>query len=131
MRAVKSENTSAEMRIRRIVHGMGYRYSLHSKSLPGKPDIVFSSRRKIIFVHGCFWHNHKCRHGSVVPLNNRDYWRAKREKNEERDKNNLIALRKLGWQVLVVWECSIRDLQSLRGKLDIFLRADHITKGTK
>jgi DNA mismatch endonuclease (patch repair protein) len=101
---------------------MGYRYALHAASLPGKPDLVFVSRRKIIFVHGCFWHKHSCRHGSISPATNSDYWNAKRQKNAQRDKQHLRTLRKDGWKVLVVWECQTTNLDSLRNKLEGFLR---------
>lgn len=100
---------------------MGYRYALHRKNLPGKPDLVFVSRRKIIFVHGCFWHLHRCRHGRVSPASNMDYWRAKRERNKQRDKEHLGSLRVTDWKVLVVWECWTRDLEGLGKRLVDFL----------
>lgn len=122
MRAVGSKNTAPEMRVRKLVHSMGYRYALHVDRLPGSPDLVFTSRRKIIFVHGCFWHRHNCRHGSISPVTNSDYWNAKRERNVQRDRHHLRALRKEGWKVLVLWECKTRDLEALRRKLDSFLK---------
>jgi DNA mismatch endonuclease (patch repair protein) len=100
---------------------MGYRYALHSAKLPGKPDLVFVSRRKIIFVHGCFWHKHNCRHGRLSPITNSDYWTAKRERNAQRDKQHIRALRTAGWKVLVLWECQIKDFETLRTKLEAFL----------
>lgn len=121
MRAVRGQDTTPEMRVRQAAHSLGYRYALHRKNLPGKPDLVFVSRRKIVFVHGCFWHLHKCRHGRISPLSNMDYWRTKREKNKQRDKEHLRSLRAAEWKVLVVWECWTRDLQRLRKRLADFL----------
>ncbi len=103
---------------------MGYRYALHVRDLPGKPDLVFVSRRKIIFVHGCFWHKHNCRHGSVSPVTNRDYWNRKREKNAERDREHIRTLRKEGWKILVLWECRTQNPESLRKRLQAFLSGD-------
>ncbi len=122
MRAVGDKDTAPEMCVRGLAHAMGFRYGLHAKNLPGKPDLVFVSRRKIIFVHGCFWHKHNCGHGSISPVTNTDYWSGKRERNAQRDKENIKALRKDGWKVLVVWECSTRNPESLRRKLERFLR---------
>jgi DNA mismatch endonuclease (patch repair protein) len=122
MRAVSGKNTAPEMCVRRLAHSMGYRYALHVKRLPGKPDLVFVSRRKIIFVHGCFWHKHNCRHGRVSPATNSGYWSAKREGNARRDREHVKALRSDGWRVLVLWECWTRDLGSLTKRLESFLR---------
>ena len=121
MRAVRGQDTTPEMRVRQAAHSLGYRYALHRKNLPGKPDLVFVSRRKIVFVHGCFWHSHKCRHGRNSPVSNMDYWRIKREKNKERDRKHLRALRGAGWNVLVVWECWTTDTVRLRKRLVDFL----------
>jgi DNA mismatch endonuclease, patch repair protein len=121
MRAVASKDTTPEMRIRRLVHSMGYRYALHTETLPGKPDLVFVSRRKIIFVHGCFWHSHNCHHGSVSPVTNSEYWVSKRERNAARDKANIRTLRRDGWKVLVVWECWTQQMQNLSKMLETFL----------
>ena len=121
MRAVRGRNTTPEMRVRQVVHSLGYRYALHRKNLPGKPDLVFVSRRRIIFVHGCFWHLHKCRHGRKSPVSNVDYWRTKRGKNKQRDKKHLRALRAANWKVLVVWECWTRNSARLRERLAAFL----------
>jgi DNA mismatch endonuclease (patch repair protein) len=100
---------------------IGYRYALHAKRLPGKPDIAFISRRKVIFVHGCFWHSHRCSHGSISPVTNSEYWNRKRERNARRDREHIGSLRKLGWKVLVVWECMTLDQESLRVRLSKFL----------
>ena len=108
MRAVKSKNTSLEMRIRNLLHRAGYRYRLHRADLPGKPDLVFPGRRKIIFLHGCFWHGHDCR-PKIRPTSNIDYWMPKIEGNKVRDARNIAALREAGWQVLVLWECELNN----------------------
>jgi DNA mismatch endonuclease (patch repair protein) len=100
---------------------MGFRYALHSAKLPGKPDLVFTSRRKVIFVHGCFWHKHRCRHGSIAPASNSDYWSKKLERNRLRDRKNVFRLKKEGGKVLVLWECSIKNLPSLEKRLAAFL----------
>jgi DNA mismatch endonuclease, patch repair protein len=113
MAAVKSKDTTPEILVRRIVHGLGYRFRLHRRDLPGTPDIVLVRLRKIINVHGCFWHNHTCRHGRVAPVRNAAYWRRKRLGNAERDRRALRRLRRAGWRVLVIWECEMR----VRGRL--------------
>ena len=105
MRSVPSVDTEPEMVVRQLTHGMGYRYGLHRKDLPGKPDMVFPSRRKVIFVHGCFWHQHSCARGNRQPKTRREYWLEKLEKNRKRDRANLAALRERGWDVMVIWEC--------------------------
>lgn len=121
MRSVRSQDTSPEMCVRRVVHSLGYRYALHRKDLPGKPDLVFVSRGKIVFVHGCFWHMHNCRHGRVSPSSNIEYWTRKRERNADRDRQHLRALRAAGWNVLTVWECWTRDTLVLCKRLTDFL----------
>jgi len=107
MRAVRSENTKAELVVRRILHSLGYRYRLHRKDLPGSPDIVFSSRRKVIFVHGCFWHGHDCKRGARKPKSNSDYWQNKVTRNRARDASSTDQLRRTGWKCLIVWECEL------------------------
>lgn len=126
MSRVRSKDTGPEMLVRRIVHGMGYRYRLHVRVLPGVPDLVFSSRRAAIFVHGCYWHQHPGCRLARVPKSRVEFWRTKLERNRERDSENLAALRRLGWRVLVVWECQLtgrRDTweRRLRGRLSRFL----------
>lgn len=108
MRAVKSKNTLPEMRVRHLLYRAGYRYRLHRADLPGKPDIVFPGLRKIIFLHGCFWHGHDCR-PKIRPASNINYWMPKIEGNKARDARNIAALRETGWQVLVLWECQLKD----------------------
>lgn len=123
MSQIRCKNTEPEMLVRSIVHRMGYRYSLHRKDLPGHPDLVFAPRRKIIFVHGCFWHMHKCPYGRVVPATNTKFWQSKRQGNAERDKRNLRKLRRDGWRVLVIWECQTPNTKKLGRKLKNFLRS--------
>jgi DNA mismatch endonuclease (patch repair protein) len=122
MSRIRSKNTSPEMFVRRLVHGMGFRYRLHSKHLPGRPDLVFASKRRVIFVHGCYWHMHDCRWGRVMPATNAVFWREKRKANVERDRKNMERLTADGWKVLVVWECSVRDTPSVRNTIRRFLR---------
>lgn len=121
MRAVKSRHTSPELFVRRLVHSLGYRFRLHRRDLPGKPDLVFPTRRKAVFVHGCFWHGHDCPRGGRVPKDNRDYWVAKIAGNRRRDEVNLRALQKQGWRALVLWECELKDEAALRERLTDFL----------
>jgi DNA mismatch endonuclease (patch repair protein) len=123
MRRIRSMGMKPEMLVRRLVHRMGYRFRLHAKDLPGKPDLVFRSRKKVIFVHGCFWHQHqtvKCPI-SRRPQSNPGYWGAKLARNVERDAEHLAALRKAGWKVLVVWECETENGQVLEKRLRKFL----------
>ncbi|WP_246590980.1 very short patch repair endonuclease [Georgfuchsia toluolica] len=122
MRSICSKNTTLEMVVRRLVHGMGYRYRLHRADLPGKPDIVFVSRHKVIFVHGCFWHQHRnCKIGHL-PKSNLGYWVPKLNANRKRDAVNKRALRRLGWEYLVVWECEIFNKGKLVDRLKGFLK---------
>jgi DNA mismatch endonuclease (patch repair protein) len=123
MSRIRSRDTKPEKVVRSIVHGLGFRYRLHKPDLPGKPDIVLVRHRKIIDVHGCFFHMHKCRFGSVVPATNAKFWRLKRLSNVERDRRNLRALKRGGWKVLIVWECETRKPASLLRKLQRFLAA--------
>jgi len=112
-----------EMIVRRLVHKLGYRYRLHRKELPGNPDLVFPLRHKIIFVHGCFWHQHiKCKDGHL-PKSNLSYWKPKLKRNTQRDKRTLVELTKMGWDVLVIWECETTNQDSLSIKLKQFFLA--------
>lgn len=122
MSRIRSRDTRPEMIVRAIVHRMGYRYSLHKKSLPGKPDLVLVRHRKIIDVHGCFFHMHDCRYGRVVPVTNANFWRTKRLSNAGRDQRNLKALKRDGWRVMIVWECETRNLPKLSRRIERFLR---------
>ena len=109
MASVRSKNTKPEMRVRKTAHRIGYRYRLHRKDLPGKPDMVFPARRIALFVHGCFWHGHPCKRGDRMPATNVDYWREKIARNQRRDTANRLLLRELGWTPVVVWECETLD----------------------
>ncbi len=122
MRRIRSGDTGPEMAVRRMVHAMGFRYRLHAKALPGKPDLVFPRLRRIIEVYGCFWHGHTgCREGRL-PGTRPEYWGPKLQANRKRDRQNRRALRTLGWTVLVVWECETKRPERLEAKLGKFLR---------
>lgn len=123
MRGSKSKDTKPEWRVRRIAHGLGYRYRLHSKALPGSPDLVFPSRNKVIFVHGCFWHQHALKSCPISqkPKSNTNYWLPKLRRNVERDLEQQKKLLKLGWELLVIWECELKDDKLLVSKLMKFL----------
>jgi DNA mismatch endonuclease, patch repair protein len=121
MSRIRSKNTKPEMVVRSLVHRLGFRFRLHHKNLPGKPDLVFSSRQKVIFVHGCYWHMHSCRYGQVVPKTNAEFWQKKRLGNVRRDNSAVKVLQELGWQVLVIWECEIKDIPQLEKTLKSFL----------
>ncbi|MBZ5501259.1 MAG: DNA mismatch endonuclease Vsr [Acidobacteriia bacterium] len=121
MRAVRSRNTRPEIRVRQIAHSLGYRFRLHRRDLPGKPDIVFPGRQKAVFVHGCFWHQHHgCRRASI-PQSNVRFWHTKLARNAARDAKQLAAIRKCGWRALVVWECEVKDVKRLTARLRRFL----------
>ena len=123
MRAIRSKNMKPEMTVRKILHALGFRYRLHAKELPGKPDIVFRKRRKCIFVHGCYWHQHadaNCA-DSRLPKSNLEYWLPKLARNVERDTQHVAALEKAGWGVEIVWECETKDRAQLENRLKRFL----------
>ena len=109
------------MVVRSLVHGMGYRYRLHRKDLPGKPDLVFPGRKKVIFVHGCYWHKHDCKYGCVVPKTNTEFWQNKRQSNVDRDIRNKEKLEEQGWEVLTIWECEIKSPEAITPKIKGFL----------
>jgi DNA mismatch endonuclease (patch repair protein) len=117
MRRVKSRDTTPEMTVRRALTGLGARYRLHRKDLPGSPDIVMPGRRLVLFVHGCFWHGHDCARGSRVPKANREYWTAKVARNRARDVTAREALEADGWRVETLWECDLKDAAALRARL--------------
>ena len=123
MRRIQSKDTKPEMRVRRLLTKMGYRYRLHRKDLPGKPDLVFASRKKVLFVHGCFWHQHAAKRCRIarLPKSNRTYWVPKLERNARRGAANVRALRRAGWRVAVVWECHCRNESALAKRLRRFL----------
>lgn len=120
MRAIRGKNTKPELAVRSLVHRLGYRFRLHRADLPGKPDLVFPARFKVIFVHGCFWHSHGCKTG-LIPKSNRDFWLPKLRRNKGRDRSNLRALAMEGWKALVIWECELKNPQALRTKVRRFL----------
>ena len=128
MSRIRSKDTGPEMLVRRLVHGMGYRYRLHAKALPGRPDLVFRPRRKVIFVHGCFWHRHEGCSSNRIPATRSEFWRAKLDGNVERDQRNEASLRQMGWRVLVIWECETRDPDRLAGTIKRFLDVARVTE---
>ncbi|MGD9211439.1 MAG: very short patch repair endonuclease [Desulfobacteraceae bacterium] len=121
MSRVGGKNTKPEVIVRSLLHGMGYRFRLHRKDLPGKPDIILPKYKKIIFIHGCFWHGHENCSRSKRPATNESFWNEKLDKNIARDKLNISNLREAGWDVLIVWTCEVKDLDKLKNKLLIFL----------
>jgi DNA mismatch endonuclease, patch repair protein len=126
MRRIKSKNMKPELLVRSLVHRMDYRYRLHRRDLPGKPDLVFGPRRKVVFVHGCFWHGHDdpaCLDGRE-PKSNQAYWLPKLTRNKERDVAHSAALRAKGWAVLTIWECETRDVAAVTERLQEFLKPD-------
>lgn len=129
MSRIRSRDTKPEIVVRSIVHRMGYRFRLHDKNLPGKPDIVLPRHRKIIDVRGCFFHMHSCRYGRVKPATNNEFWLAKRQSNRLRDKRNARLLRDAGWDVLVIWECETKALDRLERMLGRFLSKQIASKG--
>ena len=121
MRAVKGKDTVPELLVRKLVYGLGYRYRLHGSNLPGKPDMYFSQKKKAIFIHGCFWHGHTCKRGDRTPSTNSAYWINKIAKNKIRDNNTIRALSEDGWSILVIWECDLKEIESLKYKVISFL----------
>jgi DNA mismatch endonuclease (patch repair protein) len=128
MSAVHSKDTNPEIIVRKLVHAMGYRYRLHSKGLPGKPDLVFSGKRKVIFVHGCFWHRHMRCPKASTPKTRVDFWQEKFDANVARDKRTELALKKEGWSVLTVWQCELKDIQRLAKRFTDFLEQQNPTR---
>lgn len=121
MTLVRSKDTRPELIVRRLAHQLGYRFRLHRRDLPGSPDLTFPARRAVVFVHGCFWHQHDCPRGARRPRTNAEYWSAKLDRNVARDATARGQLEDLGWRVLVIWECETRDADTLRGRLSEFL----------
>lgn len=120
MKRVRGKNTSTELTVRKLIYSLGYRYHLHDKNLPGKPDIVFRGRKKVIFVNGCFWYYHQCKIGNP-PKSRLDYWLPKLEKNKIRDQRNHEEITNLGWDYLVIWQCELKDTDKLKNKIKSFL----------
>lgn len=126
MSRVPSKNTGLEIAVRKLVWAMGYRYRLHARDLPGKPDIVFRGRRKVIFVHGCFWHRHPgCRYASM-PKTRQIFWREKFDRNILRDAEHMSALQEMGWAVIVVWQCEMRNPDAVCHKIKKFIETDKL-----
>jgi DNA mismatch endonuclease (patch repair protein) len=121
MRRIRSKDTKPEKIVRSMLHKLGYRFRLHRRDLPGQPDLVFVSRRKVIFVNGCFWHMHNCRKGQRAPITNAEFWKTKRQRTADRDRRTLRVLAADGWKVYVVWECAMKDPTALRSRLETFL----------
>lgn len=151
MGKIRGKDTKPELFVRRLLHLAGYRYRLHGRlpggtleelrrdhpqaplrgdKLPGTPDIVFPARRQVVFINGCFWHLHDCPAGQHAPATNAEFWAAKRTRTHERDGQNIEALRELGWESLVLWECELRDPQSVLERLSVFLGPTALPKGT-
>lgn len=124
MARIGSKDTKPELLVRKLLHGMGYRYRLHRRDLPGTPDICFPGRRKVVFVHGCFWHRHDGCKRATTPSTRKSYWEQKFDRNVVRDRRNLADLAHLGWKTLVVWECETADLPTLAERLKKFLAED-------
>lgn len=127
MARIRSKNTRPELAVRRLVHRLGFRFRLHRKDIPGRPDLAFIAQRKAIFVHGCFWHSHVGCPLWSVPTSRPEYWLPKLERNRIRDQRNLEALRRRDWRSLVVWECELRDATILAQKLMCFLNDNAAT----
>jgi DNA mismatch endonuclease, patch repair protein len=121
MRAVKSRDTRPELVVRHLVHRLSFRFRLHRSGLPGTPDLVFPGKRRVIFVHGCFWHGHSCRRGARIPKTNSDYWCQKVARNRNRDQRALKELQDQGWTSLVIWECDLIDVACVTTSITDFL----------
>lgn len=120
MAAIGGKNTKPELIVRRLAHAMGFRYRLHVRTLPGTPDLVFTSRRRVIDVRGCFWHVHGCSH-SRIPSVRTSFWRAKLHRNRQRDQAAVRRLRRMGWRVLVIWECQLKNRERVARRIKYFL----------
>jgi DNA mismatch endonuclease (patch repair protein) len=122
MSSVQTKNTGPEIVVRKLLHRLGYRYSLHRSDLPGRPDLAFAPLRKAIFVHGCFWHGHGCRWGKL-PKSKLDYWAPKIAANRARDRRKRAELKRAGWRTLSVWQCELRNVKSAQAKMEAFLES--------
>jgi DNA mismatch endonuclease, patch repair protein len=122
MSLIRNRNTKPELLVRRLIHGCGFRYRLHRADLPGKPDLVFPARKKVIFVHGCFWHRHPSCGLARLPKSRLNFWVPKLKGNRRRDLKNIRNLKKLGWAAEVIWECETKDLPGLARKVHRFLK---------
>jgi DNA mismatch endonuclease (patch repair protein) len=124
MQRVRAKNSKPELAVRSLAHRMGYRFRLHRRDVPGCPDLVFPGRRKVILVHGCFWHRHHCRRGRSMPSTRVAFWRAKLDGNKRRDIKNRRALRRAHWGVLTLWECQTKNLEATAQRIVAFLNGD-------
>lgn len=131
MRKVRGRDTTPEMIVRRFLHGKGYRFRIHARDIPGRPDIVFRGRRKAIFVHGCFWHRHEGCKRTTTPKTRRKFWEDKFSANQKRDANVVSSLQHEGWEVIVVWECETEDIDRLESRLVSFLGRNRIPGSTR
>lgn len=122
MARIRGKDSKPELCVRCILHKLGYRFRLHNKQLPGKPDICLPKYKTVIFIHGCYWHRHDCKKGRSFPATNANFWEAKFNGNVERDKRNLSDLEHLGWKTLVIWECEIKEPLHLQKRLQSFLK---------
>ena len=125
MSHIRAKDMVPEMVVRKLVHAMGYRYRIHRKDLPGNPDLVFPSRKKVIFVHGCFWHQHESRSCKITrkPKSNLEYWLPKLERTKRRDNENQKKLKEMGWDVLVIWECQLnKSLSETQEQIRKFMK---------
>lgn len=121
MSRIRSKNTSPEMKVRSLVYRLGYRYRLHYEKLPGKPDLAFQTRKKVIFVHGCFWHGHENCSKGKLPKSNLEFWEPKIARNKERDSENTREINLRGWQILPIWQCELKNIPILEAKIIRFL----------
>lgn len=110
----RSKGTSTEITVRQFIHSLGYRYLLHQRDLPGCPDMVFSAKKKVIFINGCYWHRHNCKKGRSMPETHKDFWQTKFSRTKQRDKETRKKLKKLCWQILIIWECQIKTVENLK-----------------
>lgn len=122
MSRVRCKDTKPELRIRKMIHGLGYRFRLHRSNLPGKPDVVFPRKKKVLFIHGCFWHRHDCSAGRRMPKSRKTFWRDKLNGNKRRDQLNQKLLRERGWDVMVIWECEVKSGSQLENRIHEFLK---------
>lgn len=123
MRSIRSKDTKPELLVRKLAHALGYRFRLHCKDLPGKPDLVFPRLKKVIFVNGCFWHQHEAKKCPIAskPRTNIEYWEPKLTRTKERDKNNIAKLKRMGWSTLVIWECETKRPERVKNKIQKYL----------
>lgn len=129
MSRIRSKDTKPELAVRGLLHGLGYRYRLHKIGLPGKPDLVFSARKKIIFVHGCFWHSHEGCKIANQPKSRSAFWQSKFARNKTRDRSNIMQLRGSGWDTITIWECETKNLPKVGQRLTKFLGPARISSG--